>query len=205
MSRLPLPATWSPKTDNSDCYFLDDGVSQCVDHAMIQRETSKDPVLAAVYRYIQDGWPKDLDPRFQPFHTRKDELSIDQGCVLWGTRVIVPPVLQDAVLKELHDTHPGIVKMKMFARSFVWWPRLDSEIERTVSSCKLCQEMRADPPTAQVHPWAFPTSPWFRVHIDFAGPIRAHMYLVIVDAYSKYPFIIVHYTLLYLVYCSDRF
>lgn len=189
MSRLPLPTTWSPKSVQSDCYFLSDEVVSCVDHEMIKKETLTDPVLSAVYRYVLDGWPKekDNDAKLQPYKSRKDELTIDQGCLLWGTRVIVPPALRKAVLDELHDTHPGIVRMKMYARSYVWWPNLDAQIEQTVSECELCQQMRADPPCAQVHPWAFPTMPWFRVHIDFAGPIHGHQYLIIVDAYSKYP------------------
>ena len=45
---------------------------------------------------------------------------MDQGCVLWGTRVIVLEVLQGCLLNELHYTHPGIVKMKLQARSYMW-------------------------------------------------------------------------------------
>ena len=71
-------------------------------------------------------------------------------CVLWGTRVIFPPSLQEKVLQELHDTRPGISRMKSVARSYVWWPNLDSLIENTVSSCSTCQSMRSDPPTATV-------------------------------------------------------
>ena len=40
---------------------------------------------------------------------------------------------------------------------------------------------------APVHPWTFPSKPWSRIHIDFAGPISGTMYLVVVDAYSKFP------------------
>ena len=47
--------------------------------------------------------------------------------------------------------------------------------------------MRSDPPTAQIHPWIFPTKPWSRIHVDFAGPVSGCTYLVVVDAYSKFP------------------
>jgi len=43
--------------------------------------------------------------------------------------------------------------------------------------------MRSDPPTAQIHPWIFPTKPWSRIHVDFA----VFTYLVVVDACSKFP------------------
>lgn len=77
--------------------------------------------------------------------------------------------------------------MKALARSYVWWPNIDSHIEQTVSSCSTCQSMRSAPPTAQIHPWIFPSRPWSRIHVDFAGPISGSMYMVVVDAYSKFP------------------
>ena len=39
-------------------------------------------------------------------------------------------------------------------------------------------------------PWPEPKAAWSRVHIDFAGPLNGNMYLIIVDAYSKWPEII---------------
>jgi hypothetical protein len=190
MSRLPLPSTWDPVMENSDCYFLDGSAATAITHDIIKKATSADPTLSTVLRYIQDGWPTNCDSSVQPYKTRKNELTIEQGCVLWGVRVIVPPALQKDILAELHETHLGIVKMKMYARSYVWWPNLDAQIEEVVSTCELCQTMRAEPATAQVHPWAYPTTPWFRVHIDFAGPINGSMYLVVVDSYSKFPEIV---------------
>jgi transposase InsO family protein len=47
--------------------------------------------------------------------------------------------------------------------------------------------MPSEPAKAPVHPWTFPSQPWSRIHIDFAGPIAGKMYLVVVDAYSKFP------------------
>ena len=91
------------------------------------------------------------------------------------------------MLTELHDTHPGMTRMKGLARSYVWWPKIDSDIEQTVSTCPVCQKMRSEPAKAPVHPWTFPSQPWSHIHIDFAGPIAGKMYLVVVDAYSKFP------------------
>jgi len=122
-----------------------------------------------------------------PFKNKRDELTTQQGCVLWGTRVVVPPSLQEKVLHELHETHPGISRMKVLSRSYVWWPNIDAHIERTVSSCSTCQTMRSAPPTAQIHPWVFPAQAWSCIHVDFAGPISGQMCMVVVDAYSKFP------------------
>ena len=131
------------------------------------------------------GWPPTVDPALVPFKTKQDELSTQQGCVLWGTRVIVPPSLQEKVLQGLHDTHPGISRMNSLARSYLRWPNLDSHVKNTVSSCSTCQSMRSDTPTVQIHPWTFPLRLWSRIRVDFAGPVSGCTYLVVVDAYSK--------------------
>jgi len=37
-----------------------------------------------------------------------------------------------------------------------------------------------------MHPWKWPTRSWARLHLDFAGPLKGKMYLIIVDAHSKW-------------------
>ena len=76
--------------------------------------------------------------------------------------------------------------MKAIARSYIWWPGIDKEIEETAKSCSGCQLMQAEPSTAPVHPWEWPSSPWQRIHIDFAGPFLGCMFLIVVDAHSRW-------------------
>lgn len=37
-----------------------------------------------------------------------------------------------------------------------------------------------------MHPWEWPDHPWARIHIDYAGPVKGKMILVIVDSHSKW-------------------
>ena len=106
---------------------------------------------------------------------------------MWGIRVIIPQKFRKKILEELHQGHLGIVKMKSIARSYVWWPRLDRDIEDMVKMCEGCQEVQKTPALAPLHPWEWPVAPWERVHIDFAGPYLNYMFLVVVDAHSKWP------------------
>ena len=76
--------------------------------------------------------------------------------------------------------------MKMLARSYFWWPKLDTAIEKLARECLNCQSTGASPPRAPIHPWEWPTQPWGRLHLNFAGPFMGHMFLVIVDAHSKW-------------------
>ena len=48
--------------------------------------------------------------------------------------------------------------MKSLARTFVWWPGLDKDIEQTVAHCTECQRNRPLPPTAPLHPWGMALS-----------------------------------------------
>lgn len=153
----------------------------------IKHWTGKDPVLSRVRQFLSQGWPStDLHEDFKPYKSKQSELSLLDGCVLWGARVIVPPQGRKCVLAELHETHPGSNRMKSLARSYIWWPGMDAEIEQVVQTCESCQGSRASPPLAPLHPWEWPARPWSRVHLDFAGPFMDNMFLVIVDAHSKW-------------------
>ena len=76
--------------------------------------------------------------------------------------------------------------MKSLARSFIWWPGMDKEIESRVKSCSLCNMNQSKPNKAPVHAWEYPAKAWERIHLDFAGPFMGKMFLVLVDAYSKW-------------------
>ena len=49
------------------------------------------------------------------------ELTVEGGCVLWGSRVITPNAL-NTLLHDLHPEHMGSSKMKSLARGHIWWP-----------------------------------------------------------------------------------
>ena len=100
--------------------------------------------------------------------------------------MIVPPQGRAKVIAELHEAYPGISKMKALARGYVWWPNMDRELENAVKSCQQCQLHQMAPAEAPFHPWEWPDQPWARVHIDYAGPHKGHMYLVVIDAHSKW-------------------
>ena len=157
-----------------------------VNSTMVAMETKKDPVLSKVLDFTKNGWPEKPPPELQPYHTRRLELSHEDGILLWDTRVVIPESLRDILLKDLHAEHFGIVKMKQLARKYLWWPKLDKEIEETVKSCTACQEEAKSPNASQQASWSWPGGPWKRIHIDYAGPFLGKMFLVVVDAYSKY-------------------
>ena len=122
---------------------------------------------------------------FQSRHS----ISIVQGCLLRDTQLIIPKKLQPRILRLLHKSHLGPVKMKQLARSHCWWPNINKDILRISQSCRICAEAHSKPPQ-QFEQWEEPDMVWSRVHMDFAGPIWGSKWLVIIDAKSKFPFVI---------------
>ena len=100
--------------------------------------------------------------------------------------MVIPNKLQDRVLEELHDGHLGVVKMETLTRSYVWWPNINAQLEELAKACSGCQQ-NSMPTKASLHPWEWATTPWQRIHIDYAGPFQNSMFIVVVDALSKWP------------------
>ena len=111
---------------------------------------------------------------------------MEGDCVLRGTRIVVPPPARESLLHDLHEGHPGMSRMKELARSFMWWPNIDADIEHQVQQCDSCQRTRPAPSRAPLHPWEMPRSAWERIHVDYTGPLDGQMLLIVVDAYSKW-------------------
>ena len=189
LSRLPRPVTTMYDKSPGDLVQLVHHLeATTVSANEIKVWTDRDPILSQVKKFLLQGSPElqHLSDEFKPYQCRRDELSLLDGCVLWGTRVVVPPQGRQSVLRELHETHPGVSKMKSLARSYTWWPNMNKEIEEVVKSCQSCQANQHSPAPAQLHLWEWPDQPWNRLHIDFAGPVKGSMLLVVVDSYSKW-------------------
>eukprot|EP00117_Sycon_ciliatum_P011888 scpid44158/ scgid13167/ Uncharacterized protein K02A2.6 len=151
----------------------------------VAKATQGDEVLSDVMRFLRFGWPSDVAERFVPYSRIRDELSIEQGCLLWKSRVIIPSTFRQALLRELHSVHLGVNRMKSVARSFFYWPKLDSDIADLCASCELCQQFARAPSKEATHPWVYPSRAFERVHIDFAE-FEHRFFFVVVDAYSKW-------------------
>ncbi|PIO76518.1 integrase core domain protein [Teladorsagia circumcincta] len=154
--------------------------------------TTGDRTLTLVIDCIRSGsWPKmNRDSPLWPFYNRRDSLSTADSCLLTSSRLVIPKSLQRRVLQSLHKAHPGQARMKMLARSYVYWPSMDTDIDTLVRNCTTCAQLAKNPVKVELQSWPKTVTPWARVHADFAGPLDGNFYLVIVDAFSKWPEII---------------
>ena len=176
---VPVPAEW--------VHFVKVFDDSPVNAVHIKQSTLRDPLLSKVVRCCIDGFPDRPAGELKPFYSKRLELSVQDDCLLWGNRVVIPVDLRPKILHELHSCHVGICKMKELARSYFWWPSMDMDIETLVNSCADCLSVRPDPKRADLHPWDWPERPWHRIHVDYAGPVGKDYFLIIVDAHSKWP------------------
>ncbi len=128
---------------------------------------------------------KETSDTMNQYYQRRFELSVEQNCLLWGARVVIPGKLRENILDLLHCTHLGSCSMKALGRGYVWWPNMNEEIERVARGCQTCQLNQPSPAKAVPHPWTAPTAPWERIHLDFCL-FNGCNWLVVIDAYSKW-------------------
>ena len=154
---------------------------------LVVRETAKDPILSQLMRFVKEGWAHAFSEELKDFKKLENSLSTENGCVFYGLRVIIPSTLRNHILKLLHLGHFGMQRMKQLARSTVYWPRIDFDIENLCRKCTSCGQFQNKPDKPSIHPWMMPEKPWSRLHLDHAINFLGRNWLVLVDAYSKYP------------------
>ena len=182
-------------TDTICCIKTINSQLNPADPRLLAKESAKDRVISQLIRYTREGWPNrgsgndhtDDPYSVHAFRKVKDSLSVVNGCLFLGMRAVIPESLQPKVLQLLHLGHFGMEKMKQLARTAVYWPGIDSKIMDMSRTCTSCAEHQNKPPKPPVHPWMIPEKPWSRVHLDHAINFMGCNWLVIVDAYSKYP------------------
>ena len=129
LSRLPLPSAFN---EEDAIYRVEERLvhSLPITHKEIRDATQVDTVQSRALEFVKQGCPQHVeDLRLQPFFNRQFELSVEQDCLLWGLRVINPTWFQEEWLEELHTGHPGIVRTKETAGTYLWWPNIDQKIE----------------------------------------------------------------------------
>ena len=103
--------------------------------------TQEDYVLVLLKQVITQGWPsnvKEVPKELQPYWTFREELTIEDGLILKGTRIVIPSKKCEAVLELIHVDHLGLNKCKLCAKETVYWPRLNDQLDKLILNCELC-------------------------------------------------------------------
>ncbi|XP_014668899.1 PREDICTED: uncharacterized protein K02A2.6-like [Priapulus caudatus] len=155
----------------------------------LQKETSADPVLRALWQQVTNGWPesiKEVPTALRTFWTFRDELGVSHGVLFKGKQVVIPPTLQKDILGQLHIGHMGIERTRRLARETVFWPGINNDIEHITKDCPGCQQLQTIQQKKPLQPHDVATAPWTKLGTDLFT-LNRQDYLLITDYHSKYP------------------
>ena len=149
----------------------------------IERASAEDEELTTIHKCWKTG-NRSTAPN--PYKLLRDEIAVIGRLVVRGMRIIVPLSLRERVLELAHEGNQAIVKTKDRLRSKVWWPNMNSVVERHCKKCLGCQAVTPVTTTPLVKTTTMPSKPWKDLVIDLMGPLpTGESLLVTVDYYSR--------------------
>jgi hypothetical protein len=157
----------------------------------LQRETESDETLRKIKTFVRTGWPtsvKSLEPELRKYWGIHNDISIVDGLVMAGSRIIIPMLSRPQVLQEIHKGHQGISKCTMRAKSAVYWPGMYKEIQNIVGNCGACREFENAQVKCPMVATEVPSQPWYTIGADLFQ-YKGRWFILVTDVYSKAPFV----------------
>ena len=189
LSRHPLPETGDDKTEKIIRWIVNEEHAVVV--TRIREETQKDEIMRRLAKRIVKGdWEKHKrDKDLEPYLHVKQELSVAEGLIFRGRRIVLPPALQRKVVKLRHSLgHLGKTKTKQMLREKYWFPLMNSMIDTAIDQCYKCQVARKRDREEPIKVTSIPTRPWDTISINHGGPYPdEHYNLVLIDKRTRYP------------------
>ena len=153
----------------------------------LRKSTAQDNQLTRLSRYINTGFPcekKNLPTDLQEYWNYRDTLSIKNGLLTCGSRIIVPQEMRAEMLQYIHDGHQGKERCLLRARNTVFWPKITYDIQELIERCIICQEHGKSQPITGITQ-ELPPFPWHTLATDIFYWKRMDMPIV-ADVFSKY-------------------
>ena len=129
--------------------------------------TQEDDELTLLKKTITQGWSstiKEVPNDLQPYGTFGEELTVEDGIVLKGTRIVIPTKKCEAILKLIQEGHLGLNKCQLTAKDTVYWSGLNNQLEKLILICELCLKYSHSKckqkssmslgPEIPLHPWS---------------------------------------------------
>ena len=113
--------------------------------AKFRLEPEIDNTLQVLKMVILKGWPEDKskDPHLvTPYYSVRDELSVYDGLVFRGERLVAPQGQGADIKRELHESHAGVEGCLRRARESLYWPSMNSELRHWISTCEPCRSLK---------------------------------------------------------------
>ena len=149
----------------------------------IRDHTEQDEVLQELMNVIKTGWPEtkhEVSHRLTPFFGIRDELSMQDGIVPRGKRVVIPKSLQHQMVKRFHYAHTGTASSLSRARECIYWPGMSTDVKHFIEKCDVCRARVFDRRQSKETfiPHETPDLPWEKVGVDLFN-FNGRDYLII--------------------------
>ena len=158
----------------------------------LRQRADEDHEYQQLKTYIHKGFPSQrshLPDNCRRYWNVRNQLTVEDGLIVLGCRLLIPPTLRHSVLVQLHSAHQGSVRTKQRARQIVYWPGIDHDIDNIILQCKQCQETLPSQPREPLITKPRPTRPFQEIAVDFFT-YGGQQFLVIIDCYTGWPEII---------------
>ena len=154
----------------------------------LQTATKSDKLLCRLMKIIMSGWPDDkkcVREDLKTYYTFREELSVQDGLIFKGDRIVVPTTMQTEIKERLHSSHIGVQGCLRRARETVYWPNMNADIEDYIGRCPTCNSIQRSQAKEPMIAHAIPELPWQHVACDLFECDGAD-YVVLVDYYSDF-------------------
>ncbi|XP_011674436.2 uncharacterized protein K02A2.6-like [Strongylocentrotus purpuratus] len=135
----------------------------------IRRHTAADETLRMLKDTILEGWPdhkSQLSLQLTPYFNIRDELTVSDGVIFRGERLVIPKQMRAEIKHDLHVGHSGIEGTLRRARELVYWPRMNQEISEYIQTCETCQEHSISQAALPLMSHEIPDRPWEKIGMD---------------------------------------
>ena len=165
----------TPLTDCSQVLSLDKVVAKVFNKGLIASLTCKDAVLKEARDCIirsDEGRLKKLNPYL---HSYWRDLHVSGGCVCIDEKMAIPNDLKDALIEDIHASHPGSWGMVCLDQH-CWWPYMNRDLLVREKECKpftaIYKNLKSIIPSKQFQARKPCVVPNQEIQIYFAGPIN---------------------------------
>ena len=132
----------------------------------IRIATDSDDALQQLKQMILQGWPTHksaIPSELVMFFDYRDELTVQDGIILRGDRIVIPRSLQSDMKQRVHAGHMGINSCLRRARELMYWPGMSRDLRQYVQACHVCATYPDKQPPETLRRHEVPERPWQKV------------------------------------------
>ena len=153
----------------------------------LKEAAAKDQDYQELVERVKGGQTPSQDSQLYQYHRVWAELSILDGLVMRGDKIVLPQAdfgegegtLRQWVVELAHEGHVGGPATKRTLRKRIWFPGMDSMVDSRIRTCGPCQVATNTPTRDPLKPTTAPDTPFTKVAADHWGPTKEGKYILI--------------------------